>query len=170
MPSRWTSLARVAAAVLLLHFALAAPQHARITVNPAERFQIVQGFGVNFTGPYFRDDQKPMFDMLIKDLGVTMFRVVPYLVYSNWEETNDNDDPNVMNWEYYNDRYSSPVFEATWNGLRFLNSRGIRPVVALMGPVPGWMLDDAWAPPKPSKLSGCSLGRLRRRCSAPSST
>lgn len=148
MPSRWTSLARVAAAVLLLHFALAAPQHARITVNPAERFQIVQGFGVNFTGPYFRDDQKPMFDMLIKDLGVTMFRVVPYLVYSNWEETNDNDDPNVMNWEYYNDRYSSPVFEATWNGLRFLNSRGIRPVVALMGPVPGWMLDDAWAPPK----------------------
>jgi len=123
-------------------------QRVRITVNPAERFQFIQGFGVNFTGPYFRDDQKPMFDMLIKDLGATMFRVVPYLVYSNWEETNDNDDPNVMNWEYYNDRYSSPVFEATWNGLRFLNSRGIRPVIALMGPVPDWMLDDQWSPPK----------------------
>jgi hypothetical protein len=27
-----------------------------------------------------------MFDKLIDDLGVTMFRVVPYLVYSNWEE------------------------------------------------------------------------------------
>jgi O-glycosyl hydrolase len=121
---------------------------ARITVNPAERFQFIQGFGVNFTGPYFRDDQKPMFDMLIKDLGASMFRVVPYLVYSNWEETNDNDDPNVMNWEYYNDRYSSPIFEATWNGLRFLNSRGIRPVIALMGPVPDWMLDDQWSPPK----------------------
>jgi O-glycosyl hydrolase len=77
-----------------------------------------------------------------------MFRVVPYLVYSNWEETNDNDDPNVMNWEYYNERYSSPVFEATWNGLRFLNSRGIRPVIALMGPVPDWMLDDRWSPPQ----------------------
>ncbi|HVP48235.1 MAG TPA: hypothetical protein VMT32_16695 [Bryobacteraceae bacterium] len=121
---------------------------ARITINPAERFQVIQGFGVNYTGPYFRDDQKPMFDMLIKDLGATMFRVVPYLVYSNWEETNDNDDPNVMNWEYYNDRYSSPIFEATWNGLRFLNSRGIRPVIALMGPVPDWMLDDQWSPPK----------------------
>jgi O-glycosyl hydrolase len=60
-------------------------QRARITVNPAERFQFIQGFGVNFTGPYFRDDQKPMFDMLIKDLGASMFRVVPYLVYSNWE-------------------------------------------------------------------------------------
>src|SRR5579863_7853175 len=125
-----------------------APELTRITLQPAERYQFIQGFGVNYTGPYFRDDQKPMFDMLIKDLGATMFRVVPYLVYSNWEETNDNDDPNVMNWEYYNDRYSSPIFEATWNGLRFLNSRGIRPVIGLMGPVPDWMLDDQWSPPK----------------------
>ncbi|MBZ5592598.1 MAG: hypothetical protein LAP39_10215 [Acidobacteriia bacterium] len=125
-----------------------AGERARITINPSERFQVIQGFGVNYTGPYFRDDQKPMFDMLIKDLGATMFRVVPYLVYSNWEETNDNDDPNVMNWEYYNERYSSPIFEATWNGLRFLNSRGIRPVIGLMGPVPEWMLDDHWTPPK----------------------
>jgi O-glycosyl hydrolase len=89
-----------------------------------------------------------MFDKLIDDLGATMFRVVPYLVYSNWEETNDNDDPNVMNWEYYNDRYSTPIFEATWNGLRYLNSRGIRPMVALMGPVPGWMTDDKAPPPQ----------------------
>jgi O-glycosyl hydrolase len=123
-------------------------EDARITLNPAERFQFIQGFGVNYTGPYFRDDQKAMFDMLIKDLGASMFRVVPYLVYSNWEEVNDNDDPNVMNWEYYNERYSSPVFEATWSGLRFLNSRGIRPVIGLMGPVPEWMLDDQWSPPK----------------------
>ncbi|HXI41040.1 MAG TPA: hypothetical protein VNH83_13735 [Bryobacteraceae bacterium] len=120
----------------------------RVTLQPSESFQFIQGFGVNYTGPYFRDDQKAMFDMLIKDLGATMFRVVPYLVYSNWEETNDNDDPNVMNWEYYNDRYSTPIFEATWNGLRFLNSRGIRPVIGLMGPVPNWMLDDHWTPPK----------------------
>jgi O-glycosyl hydrolase len=148
MPSRWISLAQVAAAFLLPGLALAETAQGRITINPAERFQIIQGFGVNYTGPYFRDDQKPMFDMLIKDLGATMFRVVPYLVYSNWEETNDNNDPNIMNWEYYNDRYSTPIFEATWNGLRFLNSRGIRPVIALMGPVPDWMLDDSWSPPK----------------------
>jgi len=136
-------------AVALASSAMAQPSPAaRITLAPSERYQFIQGFGVNYTGPYFRDDQKPMFDKLIKDLGATMFRVVPYLVYSNWEETNDNDDPNVMNWEYYNDRYSSPVFEATWNGLRFLNSRGIRPVIGLMGPVPDWMLDDHWAPPK----------------------
>src|SRR5713226_7505261 len=121
---------------------------AHVTLKPAERFQFIQGFGVNYTGPYFRDDQKPMFDMLIKDLGATMFRVVPYLVYSNWEEVNDNDDPNVMNCEYYDNRYSSPIFEATWSALRFLNSRGIRPVIALMGPVPDWMTDDKAPPPQ----------------------
>ena len=129
-------------------FAQPREANARISINPSQEYQRIQGFGINYTGPYFRDDQKAMFDRLIDDLGVTMFRVVPYLVYSNWEETNDNDDPNVMNWEYYNDRYSTPVFEATWNGLRYLNSKGIRPVIALMGPVPGWMTDDKVSPPQ----------------------
>jgi O-glycosyl hydrolase len=129
-------------------FAQGNPATSRITVNPDQQFQVIEGFGLNFTGPYFRDDQKLMFEMLIHDLGATMFRVVPYLVYSNWEETNDNDDPNVMNWEYYNDRYSTPIFEATWKGLRYLNSQGIRPVVALMGPVPAWMTDDKAPPPQ----------------------
>ena len=121
---------------------------ARIKIDPGQPQQLIQGFGLNYTGPYFRNDQKAMFDMLIDDLGATMFRVVPYLVYSNWEETNDNDDPKVMNWEYYNDRYSTPIFEATWNGLRYLNSRGIRPMIALMGPVPAWMMDDKAPPPQ----------------------
>lgn len=119
-----------------------------ITVDSSRHFQAIDGFGLNFTAPYFRDDQKAMFDMFIDDLGVTMFRVVPYLVYSNWEVTNDNDDPEVMNWEYYNNRYSSPIFEASWKGIRYLNSRGIRPVIALMGPVPSWMLAERSEPPR----------------------
>jgi O-glycosyl hydrolase len=131
-----------------LVFARGRSGSSRIIVNPEHQFQHIDGFGLNFTGPYFRADQKAMFDMLMGDLGVTMFRVVPYLVYSNWEETNDNDDPNVMNWEYYNDRYSTPIFEATWSALRYLNSRGIRPLIALMGPVPDWMTDDKALPPQ----------------------
>lgn len=121
---------------------------ARIVVDPHKRYQTIEGFGVNYTGPYFRDDQKAMFDMLIDDLGAKFFRVVAYLVSSDWEVVNDNADPNVMNWEYYNDRYSTPIFEATWNGLRYLNSKGIRPMIALMGPVPGWMTDDKAPPPR----------------------
>jgi O-glycosyl hydrolase len=119
----------------------------RVIVDSSQYFQTIDGFGLNFTAPYFRDDQKAMFDMFIDDLGVTMFRVVPYLVASDWEVTNDNDDPEVMNWEYYNDRYSGPIFEASWKAIRYLNSRGIRPVIALMGPVPPWMLADKSSPP-----------------------
>jgi len=139
------------AAILICGPCLALAQSdgmAHITVNPSQRHQVVQGFGLNFTAPYFRDDQKAMFDMAINDLGVTMWRVVPYLIYSNWEETNDNDDPAVMNWEYYNERYSGPVFEAAWKALRYLNSRGAKPILALMGPVPDWMVSKQWTPPK----------------------
>ena len=50
--------------------------------------------------------------MLIDDLRATIFRLDPYGI-SNWESENDNDDADVMNWEYYNDRYSIPTFEAS---------------------------------------------------------
>jgi O-glycosyl hydrolase len=156
MKSRHLHFAAIFVLLLLSPSLLAQGKEAaaRIVVDPHQRYQTIEGFGVNYTGPYFRDDQKAMFDMLIDDLGAKFFRVVAYLVYSNWEEVNDNDDPNVMNWEYYNDRYSTPIFEATWNGLRYLNSKGIRPVIALMGPVPGWMTDDKASPPRHKVCQG----------------
>jgi O-glycosyl hydrolase len=131
------------------------PANSRITVNPDERFQTIDGFGVNFNGTYFRDTQKPMIDMLIDDLGATLFRLDPYGLL-NWEEANDNDDPEVMNWEYYNDRYSIPTFEASWAAARYLNSRGIRPLLALSGIAPAWMLDSDASPPRHQICGGSS--------------
>jgi O-glycosyl hydrolase len=114
---------------------------ARLSIDPSRRFQTIDGFGVNFNGTYFRDAQKPMIDLLIDDLGATIFRLDPYGL-SNWEVVNDNDDPRVMNWEYYDDRYSTPTFEASWAAARYLNHRGLRPFLTLSGIVPDWMLDD----------------------------
>lgn len=128
-----------------LSTALFAQAPARITIDPSERFQYIDGFGVNFNGTYFRDAQKPMIDMLIDDLGATIFRLDPYGL-TNWEAVNDNDDPNTMNWEYYNDRYSIPAFEASWAAARYLNSRGIRPYLTLSGVPPDWMLDSKGPP------------------------
>jgi O-glycosyl hydrolase len=124
----------------------------RISVDPHRRFQTIEGFGVNVIGPWFRDEQKPMFDMLIDDLGATRFRVGAYLVYSNWEDINMHENPELAahglsaNWEYWDNRYSSPIFEPSWALMRHLNSRGIRPLVALYGPVPDWMTDDKVGP------------------------
>jgi O-glycosyl hydrolase len=113
---------------------------AQINVDTGKRFQTMEGFGVNFNGTYFRDAQKPLLDMLVDDLGATIFRLDPYGL-SNWEAVNDNADPKVMNWEYYNDRYSIPSFEASWAAARYLNSKGILPFMTLSGIAPAWMLD-----------------------------
>lgn len=131
-------------------------------MDPVRRYQLIEGFGVNYTGPYFRDEQKKMFDMLIDDLGVSMFRVVAYFVGSDWEVVNDNADPKSANWAYYDERYSNPVFEASWKGLRDLNSRSIRPVLALMGPAPTWMLEESSPPPRHKVCApGSRMGRLK---------
>jgi len=126
------------------------PGAARITVDVSQRFQSMDGFGVNFNGTYFRESQKPMIDMLIDDLGATVFRLDPYGL-TNWEAANDDADPKHMNWEYYNDRYSIPAFEASWAAGRYLNSRGIKPFMALSGTAPEWMLDTKPLTPEPAK-------------------
>lgn len=142
-----------AAFALLILPAFAQPSVATIQVDASQRFQFIDGFGVNFNGTYFRDAQKPMIDMLIDDLGATIFRLDPYGLI-NWEAKNDNDDPRVANWEYYNDRFSTPVFEAAWAAGRYLNSRGIHPLLALSGIPPDWMLDNAAGPPKHKVCKG----------------
>lgn len=128
--------------VLALHIGVRAQSvTARIKIDPLQRFQTIDGFGVNFNGTYFRDSQRPMIDLLVKDLGATLFRIDPYGL-TNWEAANDNDDANVMNWEYYNDRYSIPEFEAAWAAGRYLNSLDIRPYLTLSGIPPVWMLNE----------------------------
>jgi O-glycosyl hydrolase len=119
----------------------AQPPSPRIAIDVSQRYQTIDGFGVNFNATYFRPAQKPMIDMLVKDLGATIFRLDPYGLI-NWEAANDNDDPEQMNWLYYNDRYSIPEFEAAWAAGRYLNTLGIRPYLTLSGVPPKWMLDD----------------------------
>ena len=120
-----------------------------LKVDASQRFQTIDGFGVNFNGPYFRDSQKPMIDLLVDDLGATIFRLDPYGDdLSNWELVNDNDDPKRMNWEYYNNRYSMPNFEASWAAMRYLNAKGVQVFPSLIGIVPEWMLDDKARPPQ----------------------
>src|SRR5204862_4591328 len=72
---------------------------------------------------------------------------------------NDDADPKHMNWEYYNDRYSIPAFEAAWPAGRYLNSRGLKPFIALSGTAPEWMLDTKPLTPEPARTRVKDLGK-----------
>jgi O-glycosyl hydrolase len=135
---------------------VAASEHSvagTITVDGSETNQIIEGFGVNINSwSWTNQDLKPVVDGLIDGAGMTLFRVV---VNNGWEATNDNDDPNVMNWDYYNAIYSSPDFEKVWGLVGYLNQRGVTNGIILnfQGPGPDWMggntlldgYEDEWA-------------------------
>ena len=50
-----------------------------------------------------------------------------WLIYdkTDWEATNDNANPYVMNWDYYNQVYSSPEFQKMWDMAAYFNQKGI---------------------------------------------
>ncbi|MDZ4696671.1 MAG: hypothetical protein SGI86_16125, partial [Deltaproteobacteria bacterium] len=82
---------------------------ATVTVDPAKRAQTIEGFGVNFNGVYYRDAQKTLLELLVKNLGISIVRFDPY-DQTDWEMENDNADPHLINWKVFDDRFSSPAF------------------------------------------------------------
>ncbi len=124
----------------------AAAQPSRIDVDPSRQYQTIDGFGVNFNGTYFRESQKKLIDVLIDDLGATLFRLDPY-GQTNWETRDDNADASKADWDYFNDRYSTPTFEASWAAARYLNARAIEPYLTLSGTAPEWMLETTGTKP-----------------------
>src|SRR5262249_1542282 len=82
--------------------------------------------------------------------GVKTFRVAMDMI--DWESSNDNSDPNVFNWNYYDPIYSGATsfdtkyagsnFGNTWNVIDYLHQKGIPDSaieLSFMGPGPAWM-------------------------------
>jgi O-glycosyl hydrolase len=123
-----------------------------LSVDGNQRFQTIAGFMVNANSAQWNNGQlTPALDMLI-DQGVGVYRVI--IDKQDWESTNDNADPNVFNWTFYNTVYTSPKFEKLWSTIAYLNQKGITSGILLnfMGPGPAWMgapfitagLEDEW--------------------------
>ena len=113
---------------------------ATVTLDGATTYQVIDGFGVNANHRSWKGDElKPVLDALIDQAGLSLFRVV--FDDTDWEATNDNTDPAVMNWAYYNSVYSSAQFTPLWEMLAYLNSRGITngAFFNFMGPGPQWL-------------------------------
>jgi O-glycosyl hydrolase len=128
---------------------------AEIQINPGQKLQTIDGFGVNFNGTYYRPAQKKLLDLLVNDLGVSIVRLDPY-GQSDWEMINDNSDPEAIDWNVFNDRFSIPAFEASWAAGRAFNQRGVRVYLNVSGTIPPWMLSDAARKPV-HKVCGHSI-------------
>ena len=115
---------------------------AAITFNGAATNQVIDGFGVNVNCRSWNGAElQPVLDAFVDDAGMTLYRVVKEL--SDWEAVNDDADPNVINWTYFNPVYSSTEFTRCWDTMAYLNARGITngAVLCFMGWGPGWMMD-----------------------------
>ena len=114
-----------------------------IEIDGSQQFQKMDGFGVNINTSWWLDGDykstdavKPAIDLLIDELGATIFRAV--IEEMNWETTNDNDDPNTFNWSYYDSVFTTNRFQGVWNTLRYLNQKGITNdlIISFMGAPP----------------------------------
>ena len=111
-----------------------------VTIDGSKTNQIIDGFGVNANGVTLTTNElKPVIDALIDQAGMTLF--LPEYGNCNWETTNCNSAPYVLNWTYYNSVYSGPDFQKFWGLMAYLNQRGITNglMPKLGGPGPLWM-------------------------------
>ncbi len=134
---------RVICTVIIMSICVLAYAQVNVSVDETVTHQTIEGFG-GFgpkkvwweSGPYF--DQEYL-NQTIDNLGATIFRTQ---IYWDGEETNDNDDPNVINADGFDFGASSD------NGKQFpfieeLNNRGAK-IIATVWTPPVWMklLDD----------------------------
>jgi O-glycosyl hydrolase len=113
---------------------------APVTIDGAQTYQVIDGFGVNANHRSWTNNELQMvLDALIDQAGMTLFHVI--FDNNNWEATNDNSNASVMNWDYYNTVYSAPEFQKLWGIMAYLNQRGITNglVPSFEGPVALWM-------------------------------
>ena len=116
------------------------PGAGTVTVNGAQTYQVIDGFGVNANHRSWNNNElMPVLDALIDQAGMTLFHVI--FDNNNWEGVNDNSDANMMDWTYFNTVYSAPDFQKLWGIMAYLNQRGITSglVPTFQGPVALWM-------------------------------
>jgi O-glycosyl hydrolase len=109
-----------------------------VIVDGTQRFQRIDGFGVNANPASWNDGQlKPALDLLVDDFAMTIWRVI--VEKADWEKINDNNDPQVFNWNYYHTLYKTPRFRDLWSTVEYLNRKRVEVLLNVMGIVPQWM-------------------------------
>ena len=126
--------------LILLLLCATSARAATITIDGGQQFQRMDGFGVNVNTAWWRDGEvRPAIDLLVDQLGATLFRAV--IEEMDWETANDNGDPFVSDNAAYAAIYGGTRFAGVWQTLQYLNQRGITDglVISFMGHAPAWM-------------------------------
>jgi hypothetical protein len=116
-------------------------QNIKMAVNGLNRLQTIDGIGVNINSRSWKEDElKPAIDLLVDSMQAKIFRVIVETP-KEWEDVNDNDDPFVYNWKYYDSLYATAKFTSVWKTIAYLNKKGISHniMINLMGYLPAWM-------------------------------
>jgi hypothetical protein len=107
-----------------------------ITLDATTTFQTVDGFGVNINPAQWRDGNlKPALDMLVDDLGCTLFRLDPTGL-AEWLDPSKRLANGSFAPEYLKEVYTSEVFRDAWATFRALNVKGIKPFLNASGRIP----------------------------------
>ena len=126
--------------VIFLCFQVFSAGAANLIIDGNQRYQTIDGFGVNANSLSWKNGELiPALDLLADDMGVALWRVV--FDMEDWEDPNDNADPNEFNWDFYNGVYSNPKFQNLWGTIGYLNQKGVTSgiILSLMGRAPNWM-------------------------------
>jgi O-glycosyl hydrolase len=133
-------MARVVVPFVLAMLVFQTSRAATATFDGGVTYQTIDGFGANINHRGWKNDElKPVIDAVVDQAGMTLFR----LVYdkTDWEATNDNANAYVMNWDSYNQIYSSPDFQKMWDMAAYFNQKGIRNglMFNFQGNGPAWL-------------------------------
>src|SRR6476659_4154060 len=105
-----------------------------VDINTAQTFQTMQGFGGAMTPwtlqPAYEDPK--FFDTIVNDLGATMARAA---ILPTAETTNDDADPNHINFAGFDSKSLSMPFEF----FKALQDRGVSNCIGSVWTAPAWM-------------------------------
>lgn len=110
-----------------------------VQVTASQVFQTVDGFGVNINSKMFGPSLSPAMELLINDLGATLYRV-DIFGKSNWPDPDSMIGPASLDLARLNDIYQDKIAQRGWAMIRYLNEKGIEPYLTASGDVPRWML------------------------------
>jgi O-glycosyl hydrolase len=113
-----------------------------MNVDIQTMYQQIDGFGVNINSKYFDNRLLPAMDLLVNDLGATLYRVDIW-GKSNWIDPDGSlGKTAAFDPAHLEAVYSGEIFQRGWAMMRWLNQHNIRPYLTASGIVPPWMLGE----------------------------